>query len=84
MNEKLLELELAVKDLQIYVLENKSCVPEDIGSALEPFYSSEVLDYVAENYDADSILSYMCEYDIKDYAANNYDINDWVTLEWNY
>lgn len=84
MNEKLMELELAVKDLQIYVLENKPCVPEDIGSALEPFNNYEVLDYVANNYDADAILGYMDEYDIKSYAADNYDLSDWVTLEWNY
>lgn len=84
MNEKLLELELAVKDLQIYALENKSYQPEDIEEALESFHSYEILDYVADNYDNDAILSYMCEDDIRNYAANNYDINDWVTLEWNY
>lgn len=84
MNEKLLELELAVKDLQIYALENKSYQPEDIDSALEPFNNYEVLDYVANNYDADAILGYMDEYDIKSYAADNYDLSDWVTLEWNY
>ena len=98
LENSLLQLELAVKEAELYVATNypdmfdilHCSTPDDVVDAvIKEYGTSSVLSEmgladIVDYFEPDEILEYLGEDEIKDYVSHNYYAEDWVQPEWNY
>jgi len=78
MNEKILELEKAVLELELYAAES---VP-DLDKVFEYYDDWKLMEVFTEKFDAVDILDNLSSSEIEYWVKNNWDVEDLVELNW--